>query len=100
MRTRPFPIGYALARAYFERRRMDHGDRSKTHDALKRRGGMRAIAEVASSAGLVFPGSARFEGLASDVLRELPIEPGPEWLDKASTALELLLDTQPERNRP
>lgn len=101
MRTRPFPIGYALAREYLELRRSILGESNRTHHYREARGGMRAIASVSSSTGLVFPGSARFEDLASEIVGRHPIEPGPEWLATASEALfELLLDNLPERTDP
>lgn len=87
MRTRPFPVDYALAREYLELRRAQTGEPKRGHAFQQARGGMAAVASVASSTHLVTPGTAAFVSLASSVIRARPIEPGPEWLHAAAEDL-------------
>lgn len=92
MRIRPFPLDYALARLYLETYRAEGRTRRRTNAALEAKGKLAAVAELASTVGLVTPGSLRFHVLARFTLEAFPVDAGPEWLERASEHLAASLE--------
>lgn len=96
--TRPYPLPFAIARAYLELYRAEgRSSRPRTNAYREARGGMTALAEVAASSGMVHPGTVRFHSICREVVADLPVEAGPEWLDRAAQAVaeRCAIDTDP-----
>ena len=80
---RPWPAVFALAYRYLDaHRRAQYETSNRTFRYHQASGEKSAIRNLAMDVGLDNWGT-----VAQDVVREMPVEPGPDWLDAAATEL-------------
>jgi len=96
--TIPMTTAQSIARTWLdaERTRRGNASRPRTQAYQRAVGRQEGVAEVARCRGWV-RGTGYVEAMGRKTLKALPVAPGPDWLNEATTHMAELLQAEAER---